>query len=257
MKIIPILALLVLFFVPSAHAATITLYGDEDYPPYSYVSNGRPKGLYVDLIRAAFARMEDYDLNLFMHPYKRILTGIREGTNFAFFPPYSLPKLRPWIDTYSAPLFSEEPLLYCSNEVAAKRSFVLWPESVYGLRVGTNIGYQAGGAQFHWNSAHGKIKISQGLTTLGTIKMLINNRIDCYMNDRQVILYTIRQGGISDIFHQTAKEVLSLGVQDAFIGFSRYNNPPYKADFIKKFNTALQQLKDNGEYDAIYQKHFH
>ena len=36
---------------------SVTVLCDASYPPYSYAENGEAKGLYSDILRAAFARM--------------------------------------------------------------------------------------------------------------------------------------------------------------------------------------------------------
>ena len=67
-------AALCLFIVASAQAGTATplvIYGDDDYPPYSYVENGQLKGIYTQIVREAVQAMPQYAVQLRPVPWKR------------------------------------------------------------------------------------------------------------------------------------------------------------------------------------------
>ena len=56
----------------------ITLAGIEDYRPYSYLENKRPKGFYNDVLRELFSRA-GYPLRIRLMPFKRILLSTKSG----------------------------------------------------------------------------------------------------------------------------------------------------------------------------------
>lgn len=58
-----------MLIVSSTFAKTeVIIESDDDYFPYSYVENGSPKGLYVDLINAIAERMPDYNIKVVPTP---------------------------------------------------------------------------------------------------------------------------------------------------------------------------------------------
>jgi len=65
-----LLAVLFLFgFAPMLQAKTaVTVYCDNNYPPYSYVENGETRGIYVEVLTKAFSRMEAYEVTIIAEP---------------------------------------------------------------------------------------------------------------------------------------------------------------------------------------------
>ena len=66
----------------------VLIYGDINYPPYSFYKEGRPEGIYVNTLRSAFARMPDYDVEIKMIPWKRGLEYVKKSEAVAMVPPY-------------------------------------------------------------------------------------------------------------------------------------------------------------------------
>lgn len=57
----------------------VVIYGDENYPPYSYVENGIFKGIYTEIIREAAKEIEGYNVELKPVPWRRGLKLIENG----------------------------------------------------------------------------------------------------------------------------------------------------------------------------------
>ncbi|NYS34888.1 transporter substrate-binding domain-containing protein, partial [Streptococcus danieliae] len=117
-------AALCLFIAASAQAGTATplvIYGDDDYPPYSYVENGQLKGIYTQIVREALQAMPQYAVQLRPVPWKRGLLMLQTGEAFALYPPYSWRSERPYV-RYSVPLLMEQLVLLCNQDVLARRT---------------------------------------------------------------------------------------------------------------------------------------
>ena len=69
---------ILLISAPTLAKQEVLVYGDINYPPYSFEEDGKPKGIYVDILKAAFAHMPDYDVTIKMIPWKRGLEYIRK-----------------------------------------------------------------------------------------------------------------------------------------------------------------------------------
>jgi len=66
----------------------VTIIGDYNYAPYSYVEDGKIIGLYPLILNQIFSRMKDYQVNLSMMPWKRGLSMIENNVSLGIFPPY-------------------------------------------------------------------------------------------------------------------------------------------------------------------------
>ncbi|MEG1118525.1 MAG: transporter substrate-binding domain-containing protein, partial [Janthinobacterium sp.] len=121
-------------------AVPLVIYGDDDYPPYSYVENGRMKGIYTEIVREATQSMPRYAVQLRPVPWKRGVLMLQTGDAFALYPPYSWRSERPYV-RYSVPLLMEQLVVLCKQDVLDKRTLRQWPADYAGLHIGVNAGF--------------------------------------------------------------------------------------------------------------------
>ena len=244
----------------AARAADIavTLYADEGYPPYSYDDNGKPAGIYYDIIKTAVARMAGYKVTIVTIPWKRGMAQIARGTAFALYPPYMNLKDEPWTWPYSLPLYDEHVVAMCRKDVVAGKGTMHWPHDFYGLTIGNNAGFIVGGADFDQAVASGKLHMEEGRDNRTNILKLGLKRIDCYINDRVSILWTkqqlVNEGAYQEGgSHAELVEAAVIGTESGFLGITDRDNGkfPYKTDFVKQFDSVIYQMKRRGEIDHI------
>ncbi|MES2299814.1 MAG: transporter substrate-binding domain-containing protein [Pseudomonadota bacterium] len=241
----------------------VTIYADEGYPPYSFAQNGKPAGLYYEIVKAAVARIEGYRVEIKTVPWKRGMAMLEHGSAFALYPPYLNTRDEPWTWPYSLPLFEEHVVAVCRKDALSKKLPMAWPRDFYGLRIGNNAGFIVGGAEFDQAVKDGKIALSEARDNAANISKLMLNRLDCYINDRQAIAWTIKaqkhdvqasaQGGQPELV-----EAAVIGVEQGFLGYSDrdHGKYPFKTDFAKKFDTVIYQMKRQGEIERIAQAYF-
>ena len=88
-----LLSLLLWANAVAADAPTkITVIGDQSYPPFSFLDEGKPSGIYVDILTKVFAQLPEYDIDIMMMPWRRGLAEIKNSRALAIFPPYYFPK---------------------------------------------------------------------------------------------------------------------------------------------------------------------
>jgi polar amino acid transport system substrate-binding protein len=245
------LALLAGGIASTAQAAQpVTLYGDESYPPYSFVEDGQFKGMYVDILTRAAQRLKPaYTITLQPRPWKRGLADLEFGSAFALFPP-GLKRERSYIDRYSVPIYRETVVVFCNQAVMAtpRKRF---PEDFAGLTIGVNLGFLLSDRLMQAAKA-GTVTLEAAKTNEANLKKLAGHRIDCYASDRAAARYSAQQLKPyfeANAFHLT--EAVELSGEDTFIGYSGKNNPPYKADFIARMDAALEAMKKSGEMAKI------
>ena len=228
----------------------VTILVDDSYPPYTYQANGELYGIYVDIVRQAARLLEpDYAITLQAVPWKRGLSSLESGEAFALIPPYIHIKKRPFIWPYSVALQEEVVVAFCNQGVSLKSLPHIKPERSYNI--GINAGYMILDEELMQSQKLGYIKIWENKSTRSNIEKLAMARIDCYVNDR---LSTFL--GINKLAHIAPDLDTSRFVEDkvlmrrtAHIGYLKgYDDRyPFKHDFIKKMDKALQQVIDRQE----------
>jgi polar amino acid transport system substrate-binding protein len=258
------LPLLISILCAAAQAADIpvTVYADAGYPPYSYEKDGKPAGLYYEIVRAAFTRMQGYRIEVQTVPWKRGMALLRTGTGFALYPPYMNTRDEPWTWPYSLPLFEERVVAVCRQDVMT-RPRKRWPDDYYGLTIGNNAGFIVGGEAFEKAIRDGKLRVEEAKDSETNIIKLGLGRIDCYINDRHAIQWTRdqlkAQGKLSEgRTHANIVEATVIAVEQGFLGFTDRDNGrySYKSDFVKKFDAVIYQMKRTGEIDNIARHYF-
>jgi polar amino acid transport system substrate-binding protein len=258
-----LLATLLFAGVPIAGGAAdipVTIYADAGYQPYSYADkHGEPAGLYHEIVKVAFARMQGYQITIKTVPWKRGMAMLKDGSAFALYPPYMNLKEEPFTWPYSLPLFEEIVVAVCTREVAARRR-PRWPEDFYGLTIGNNSGFLVGGDKFVNAVKSGQIKVEEASDTRTNILKLGLRRTDCYINDRISIRLTedqlVREGKLAPT--RAGVEMAVIATEQGFLGFTDRDQGkfPHKTDFLKQFNAIIYDMKRNGEIDAIARKFF-
>ncbi|SHN12167.1 amino acid ABC transporter substrate-binding protein, PAAT family [Duganella sacchari] len=241
----------------------VTIYADAGYPPYSYEKDGKPVGLYYDIVRAAFGHMHGYKIEVQTVPWKRGMALLKSGTGFALYPPYMNVKDEPWTWPYSQPLYEEHVVAYCRKDVIAAKPRKRWPQDFYGLTIGNNAGFIIGGEEFDKAVQARKLRIEEGKDSETNIIKLGLKRTDCYINDRVSIQWTINQlkaehkydeGGA----HAELAEAIQIGSNQAYLGYTSRDNGRYafKPDFVRQFDAAILQMKRSGEMDNVIRNFF-
>jgi polar amino acid transport system substrate-binding protein len=256
MLILP--AALCLFIAASARAGAATplvIYGDDDYPPYSYVENGQLKGIYTEIVREAVQSMPQYAVQLRPVPWKRGLLMLQTGEAFALYPPYSWRSERPYV-RYSVPLLMEQLVVLCSQDVLAKRALRQWPADYGGLHIGVNAGFLLGDAKQTAALQAANIVFDTAKGTRTNLLKLMRGRIDCYVSDRlsaQWELQRIRREGPAGTPMQAIEETAQLASQQGHLGFTARQPAayPYRDDFIEQFNAAIVRMQASGAIRRI------
>lgn len=237
----------------------VIIYSDNAYPPYSYEERGEAKGIYVEILKVAFDRLQGYDVRFEPVPWQRGLGYLEAGIGFGLIPPYYRPQARPWMDV-SVPILDESVSVFCSEKVM-ETPRPIWPQDYAGLSIGNNIGF----ATFTETEAQLKSQYEIAIenvsaTEIGLLEVA-NGRIDCYANDRLSILWTLSQlkkqgkynpGGAQAELVEGATIVSEQG----HIGYTNTDKGAfaYKADFAAQMDKILTAMKQSGEIDQIVEQ---
>jgi polar amino acid transport system substrate-binding protein len=242
---------------PAGAAIPVTILCDNGYPPYSYAENGEAKGLYSDILRAAFAQMPEYQVKIQPVPWRRGLDALAKGRAFALFPPYHRPDERPYMD-YSRPILEERVVVFVRTEVASERSIAAFPDDYIGLRIGINSGFSiVQNPLYHRMLEQGQLTQSLANDNRSNLLKLHLGRIDAYINDRLSILWELKRlqhkGELPSDAHEQFVEGPALAIEHGHLGVTNLNRKafPYKDDFIQRLNASLDSLEAAGEIQKL------
>ncbi|OBV36836.1 substrate-binding periplasmic protein [Janthinobacterium psychrotolerans] len=244
--------------VRAAPPQPLTIYGDDGYPPYSYVEDGQMKGIYTDILREALRAMPQYQVRLLPVPWKRGVLMMQAGDAFALYPPYKLAGERPTV-TYSIPLLTEHVVVFCNQDVAARRPLASWPLDYRGLRIGLNAGFLVGDEAYHAAVKSGALVVDAVKGTRSNLLKLMRGRIDCYINDRlsvQSELQRLHGEGQLVPSMLAVRETAQLASQQGYLGYGPAlpATAPYRADFIARFNAVIAQMQRSGAIARIVER---
>lgn len=255
--------LTIIFLIPFSTISSleVTIYADDGYPPYSYVENDELKGIYTEIMQLAFSQMQEYEITLEGVPWKRGLDLLNKGKGFGLYPPYFLPKARPYIE-YSVPILKEEVVVIGRKEIMEGFDRFRWPEDFYGLTVIQNDGFDIGGDDYNLAVKYGLLFEIRAKNNRSSILMLGLGRADVYINDRLSILFelnNLKNLGIYDEGgdHTVLIEGPVISSQWGYLGITNRDKGHFgfKREFVFEFNEIITKMKENGEIENIVKKY--
>jgi polar amino acid transport system substrate-binding protein len=243
----------------------VTILSDAGHPPYSYDEGGEAKGLYHDILRAAFARMPEYRVHIRPVPWARGLAELAKGRAFALYPPYFRPGERTWMD-YSRPILREKLVVFIRAEVAQALPDERFPQAYGGLRIGQNSGFiNILDRDYQLMLARGELQQVYVKDNRTSLAMLYRGRLDVYINDRRAVLWELERMQSDGLLGERGLSWIVEGPwlsgEEGHLGYTRVNAAayPYKDDFKQRLDAILTDLEREGviyrivsRYDAIY-----
>ena len=241
-----------------AHAQQrVVLAAEDDYPPYSYVdADGNAAGLYADILHAAAAQMDEFEIELVPLPWNRALEAVRRGEILGFYPPYIWTEERPGVDRYSTPLLTETVVVICHHDRVTPESFgpypPRWPEDFHGLTVGNTDGYLSPGRAFFRAVDRGDIFLAIASTTEANLRKLLVGHVDCYVNARPAIAYGWEILGVED---PAAVGIFEAAVVDRYTGHVGYTANdaafPHKDAFADRLDEVIEGMRHSGQIASV------
>ncbi|WP_147822448.1 substrate-binding periplasmic protein [Salidesulfovibrio onnuriiensis] len=235
----------------------VVVYGDDAYPPYSYRIDGRMRGIYADILLEAGNRMEGFLIEIRLLPWKKLLEAAANGEVFAVFPPYYRPEERPYLDEYSVPILEEETAVFCNKDVL-KASRPRWPEDYFGLRIGQNLSFETGGDRFNQAVADGDITVEALHGTEDNVRKLLAGEVDCYINDRNAVYWTIKQQNQGDYpYRYGILQGAVIHREQGYLAYSHDFGASYRARFMTEFDRAIASMRADGLIEKIVRSYIH
>ena len=213
---------------------------DNANPPFMYLENGETKGLYAELLRAAFQRA-GVTVEIHGMPWKRALRMGENGRAGIGGIYQTAPRLE--IFDYSQPIFEEKLIVYARTGSSLRFTRV---EDLYGMRVGVIRGWSYTEA-FDTAVKAGHIEVSESSSDEANFRMLTSGRLDA------VIAIELAGQRILKRLQLTKVRALepALSINPTYLVFAK---KAQQRPLLQRFDQSLAQMRDDGSLEALVQR---
>lgn len=221
----------------------VVIGAEDDWPPYSSDVDGRPQGLTVELVYAAFAAV-GVEARFDLLPYVRCMAQTKAGTLLACFNTTRTAQIE---DDYlwpARPMFEERFLIWTLADAPTPRT-PLQARDLEGQAVAVTRGYEYGSA------FDGNPRIQRVVTAHdeNNFRLLLRDRATYTLSpDINARLLFRRHPDLAGRF----KVVGQLEAFGIYTAFSRKH--PQSAAMLAAFNEGMKVIQANGMAKAIQER---
>jgi len=238
-----------------ASKTEVTIYVDNNYSPFSFSKNNQPTGMYINILKAAFKKMQGFKVNIVPIPWKRGKKMMENGDGFALAPAFFHAHDWEYLYPYSLPFYTETIIAVCNADVLNKPR-PNWPNDYKGLSIGNISGFDGwGGVKFRNLIKNGDINYSEIKSSTSLVKTLINKRFDCIMMEDKAFDDALKhEKNKGSVIKSTiiGKDPVYIGYSEKFI---REGKQAKEYEFRKQLDTIIYKMKKSGAIDKILQSY--
>lgn len=226
----------------SAAAEKLSVAALVDYPPFSDV--GRPQlGFANELLMTAMGRA-GYEIEIAMIPWSRALAGVQDGTYDILTCVWKTPEREKFL-TFTAP-FAVNRLVFAqrANEDFVYNSLT----DLTGRTIGTIPGYAYDEAFLKATN----FKREEAANVATNLRKLSAGRLDLTVEDELILRFVINTQ-LPDLKMMLELAPGALSENPLHFGVSKRR--PDADKIADAFNAALSEMRGDGSYDHLLEKH--
>ena len=228
------------------HAVTL------DYPPYQFIENGTVSGIAVEIIREAAKRTQIGRVNFSFYPWKRALLMTKMGKSDLVFNAGKNKRRQQWGHYVETTLINQQYVLFKRKQADISLNANL--EKIQDLSITIRRGYLYGEGRFKNAIEKGAFKnILLSNSIKQSIAMLLSHKTDLIIGDYLPMIYYLKKHRLldnKDIVKAAKRKKTKVKLfWPTYVVFSKKFMPK---DYIKEFEQALRQMKNDGTYQAIF-----
>lgn len=220
-----------------------------NYPPFCFEDKGEQKGIAVDVVKEAFARM-GMEVRIEFFPFPRAIARLKDGQVDAIFP-FSIKE-----DRASYTLYPKEKLVEDTQTLFVRADSTI----TFGGDLKKMAPYTFGrqrdadnGPVFTDAMRSGIInQLDEAVDQRQNILKLVNGRFHIAIGPRLVVMHYARESG-----NQSAVKELYPAVDKplaAYLGFSKQKGLEATAEH---FDQTLRKMRQDGTYDRIVNRYIY
>lgn len=230
---------------------------DNAYIPFSFKDGKQAKGMYIDVLKAVFRKMPDFEVSLTPIPWSRGKVMMKKGQGFGLAPAFFHGHDWPYLYPYSLPFYTETIEAICHEGTLKKTARKNWPDDYIGLKIGNVNGFDGwGGEKFRALVKEKKIAYFEVGGSEALIKMVESKRADCIMMEDKAFDFVLRKLKNSNkkgkSFGSNLVKSAIIGQDPVYIGYSKKKlDLQDSLKFRQAFDSALYLMLKNGEVEKI------
>jgi len=258
-KLLVLMSICAMVLPAFAEKIDVTIYVDDAYKPFSFRGKaGKAEGIYVNVLKTAFSRMQDFNVAIKPIPWKRGKHLMDTGEGFGLAPAFYHGHDWPYLHPYSLAFYTETITAVCSEDIL-KTSRMNWPQDYIGLRIGNVAGYDGwGGTEFRTLVKKGEIKYEEAKGSAENILKLGAGRVNCIMMEETAFDYAYGKLKLSGKYNQRMARIKKgaiIGIDPVYIGYSKTARKkgtyPFQFDFMQAFDNEIYKMIKSGEIKQI------
>lgn len=236
-KIIQISAVFIFLTGALVYAETVKIIAEDDWYPYSAQFDDGPRGIAVDIVRAAFAA-EGVNVGFDVMNYDRGMALVREGMAIGCFDAPRTNEIENVYLWHDEPMYSSVGYFYATSDYTGRINSV---DEVVGKKIGLTQGYGYGDII----DLDNKMTKEYSKTDTIIIKKLIAKRLDFIVLYDKVADYLIPKLNVQGKIKPVGKATYI----DLYIAFSKGHSEGKK--FRDIFSRGFRKIKNDGTYQKI------
>jgi polar amino acid transport system substrate-binding protein len=227
-----------------AQPRTVVIGAEDDWYPYSAEVNGRPEGITVELVTAAY-RAVGIEVKLESVPYVRCMAQTKSGRLMACFNTTRTVQIENDYAWPARPMFDERFLIWARADLPAPKAGGLQVRDLEGQQVAVTRGYEYG-SEFDGNPRIERVVTSHDENNF---RLLLKGRATYTLAPEiNTRLLFKRQPDLAGKF----KVVGQLSAYGLYTAFSKRH--PQSAEMLAAFDEGMKIIQANGVARAIHER---
>ncbi len=228
----------------------VTIYVVDNFPPYSFEVKQKPHGIYVNIIKEIFSRIEGYQAKIEAVPRKRAKEYLRAGRGFAMAPAY---ETQGDGNIYSHALLTERIITVCTDDVFDENTRQEWPIDYRGLIVGFRRGEDTDFIGDNAKSLNQRVRVTPTDNVVSNMRKLLSGRIDCYITESLSFLFELQVLSKEGLYDRNLAAPFTKGT-DVMIREARFiygNNSAQDPELATQITQIVSKMRSSGLIDDI------
>ncbi len=214
-----------------------------DFPPYSYLENGKPTGIDVDIIYE-MAHRGGLKIKIELLPWKRVMHYTEHGRADGAFAAFKSPEREKFAYYVHTPLHKSTYNIFVKKDKEFQFDNI---QDLYGKRIGKNLGFHIS-SEFEQAEKERKIFILEATMELN-FKRLVHDRIDGVVGNINEVWMTIKELNLSGQIVPLPKAVREP--RGAYLVISKHSETEDKEKLIQTISNILRGMEEDGTIDRI------
>ena len=225
------------------------------YPPYQYMEAGQAKGIAIEIISDAIKRSQAEGIDFTFYPWRRAVNSIEFGNSDMLFNAGKNQTRQEWGHYVDSPLIVQRYVFFKrkNSDIQINPNF----DNAKQIPIAIRTGYLYGTGMFRNALDENRFSfIVESETTMQSIELLLNKRVDIFVGDYLPVMHYIKEKGLEhqvDIVKSAKTKDNQIVLEwPTYIIFSKKK---VTKQYVDRINVILDEMKVDGSYYSYFKKY--